>query len=487
MKNQQYDIFISYRRKDTGDKAEHLKDLLEKEYSGKVSFDRENLSGLFDIALLSRIDSCKDFIIVLGKETFNYSLEEFSDEQVALYRELSKLTPVKFREKTQEIREQNRQLDFVRVEIARALNCDDINIIPIVPEGTANFSFSSLHLPKDIVDLKSYEAIFYSDSPDALFKDIIPKIKARLKTKSTSIILRKWHWYAFGVLLTFLAGLGFGINNYIVQKKKQALARIECIYPDLVFHWSNDISLKQISAVNDILESMIPVEGGDFLLGASKNHDGKYDTDVCVEIETPQIPMHISSFRINKYELSVDEWGRIMGEKYDKERANYPKTDITFYQVVEDFVKRLNYLTGLQFDIPTEAEWEYAARGGNLSEGCKFAGSNNPNKVAWYNNNSDNICHERIDKKGGLYCNELELYDMSGNVSEWCNTDFRLYSDIVNLNPNPVLLDSTAKIVRGGNFMSERYGITVYHRDFMSASSHTETVGFRLILRELNE
>ena len=360
----------------------------------------------------------------------------------------------------------------MRVEIARALNRDDINIIPVVPESTANFSFSSLHLPKDIVDLKSYEAVFYSDSPDALFKDIIPKICMRLKTPSTNIFLRKWHWCAFGLLFTLLVGLGFGINNYIVQKKKQALARIECTYPDFVFHWSNDISLNQMSAVNDILESMIPVEGGDFLLGASKNHDGKYDADVCVEIETPQIPMHVSSFRINKYELSVDEWGRIMGEKYDKERANYPKTDITFYQAV---------------DIPTEAEWEYAARGGNLSEGCKFAGSNNPNKVAWYNKNSDSICHERIDKKGGLYCNELELYDMSGNVSEWCNTDFRLYSDIVNLNPNPVLLDSTAKIVRGGNFMSERYGITVYHRDFMSVSSHTETVGFRLILRELNE
>ena len=72
---------------------------------------------------------------------------------------------------------------------------------------------------------------------------------------------------------------------------------------------------------------------------------------------------------------------------------------------------------------------------------------------------------------------------MSGNVSEWCNTDFREYSDIIDNNPNPTILDSTAKVIRGGNYMSEPYGITVYHRDFMSASFNLESVGMRLVLR----
>lgn len=485
MKNRCYDIFISYRRKDTGDKAEHLKDLLEKTFPKRVSFDRENLSGLFDVALLNRIDACKDFVIVLGKETFNYAENDFFEEQVNLYLDLAKSSPIEFQEKTQYYREQNKQLDFIRIEIARALTRKDLNIIPIVPEGTSDFNFNTLHLPKDIVDLKRYEAVFYSESPDALFKDIMPKVNARLKTKYSLYVFRKWFSILIGIMSMILICLGGWLYHYVNSQRIEEL-RLEDTSYGQPFYWSENITLDQIEAVHEILSMMLYVEGGDFLLGASKNKVGKYDDDVDVELETPQIKTSVLPFRIHKYELSVGEWARIMGEKYDKERANYPKTDITFYQAV-DFVERLNYLTGLRFDIPTEAEWEYAARGGNLSEGCKFAGSNNPNKVAWYNNNSDNICHERIDKKGGLYCNELELYDMSGNVSEWCNTDFRLYSDIVNLNPNPVLLDSTAKIVRGGNFMSERYGITVYHRDFMSASSHTETVGVRLVLRELNE
>lgn len=71
MKRKHYDIFISYRRKDTCDKAELLKELLEKEYPGRVSFDRENLAGLFDVELIRRIDKCKDFLIVVGRDTFN--------------------------------------------------------------------------------------------------------------------------------------------------------------------------------------------------------------------------------------------------------------------------------------------------------------------------------------------------------------------------------------------------------------------------------
>ena len=93
---QKYDIFISYRRRDAGDKAEHLKDLLEPFYKNRISFDRENLSGRFNSQLIQRIDNVKDFLLVLGKNSLCYSADEFSENQVNLYKELSSLSEEDF-------------------------------------------------------------------------------------------------------------------------------------------------------------------------------------------------------------------------------------------------------------------------------------------------------------------------------------------------------------------------------------------------------
>ena len=174
-----YDIFISYRRKDSGDKAEHLKDLLESDFKNRISFDRENLTGLFDVALAERIDNCNDFLLVIGKSSLKYNDEDFSNDKVELYNYLGKCSLQEFKHKIEELGP-NAPIDFVRIEIARALNRKGLNIIPIAPENSSDFTFASLNLPPDIVNIIRYNAIFYSSSPNALFKDIIPKIKKRL-------------------------------------------------------------------------------------------------------------------------------------------------------------------------------------------------------------------------------------------------------------------------------------------------------------------
>ena len=173
--NWKYDIFISYRRQDSGDKAEHLKDLLEPEFKGRISFDRENLTGLFDVLLLNRIDQCKDFLLIVGKNSLIFNEKDFTPEQVDLYGYLATCTQDEFEKRIIELGA-NAHLDFVRIEIARALHRKGLNIIPIVPESTDDFNFSKLSLPPDIVGLKRYEAVFYSDSPNALFKDVVSKI-----------------------------------------------------------------------------------------------------------------------------------------------------------------------------------------------------------------------------------------------------------------------------------------------------------------------
>ena len=144
-----YDIFISYRRRDAGDKAEHLKDLLEPYYKGRISFDRENLTGKFNVQLIERIDHVKDFLLVIGKKSLSYNDEDRNDESVAFYNELISLSQDDFAKRINELGP-DANIDYVRIEIGRALRRHDLHIIPIVPERSESFNFASLNLPSDI-------------------------------------------------------------------------------------------------------------------------------------------------------------------------------------------------------------------------------------------------------------------------------------------------------------------------------------------------
>ncbi len=203
---QKYDIFISYRRRDAGDKAEHLKDLLEPYYKKRISFDRENLSGRFNSQLIRRIDAVKDFILVLGKNSFKYTEEDFSPERVRLYDELTGLSEEEFADRIIRV-EKETSVDYVRIEIGRALKRKDLHIIPMVPERSADYNFSLLELPDDIAPIKGYEAVFYSDSPDALFKDVVPKVRRHLTSKS-DLIVNKTLFAVISVITIMVNGIG---------------------------------------------------------------------------------------------------------------------------------------------------------------------------------------------------------------------------------------------------------------------------------------
>lgn len=98
-----YDIFISYRRTDSGDKAEHLKDLLEPKFRGRISFDRENLTGLFDVSLVQRIDGCRDFLLIMGRNSLDFAEEDFRPGRVDLYRYLATCSQQEFGKKIEEL------------------------------------------------------------------------------------------------------------------------------------------------------------------------------------------------------------------------------------------------------------------------------------------------------------------------------------------------------------------------------------------------
>lgn len=188
---------------------------------------------------------------------------------------------------------------------------------------------------------------------------------------------------------------------------------------------------------------MIRVEGGEFMMGATAEQgDDAYDW------EKPAHKVSLDSYYIGETQVTLALWEAVMGySPYFLEKCNSPMKYISWNDCLE-FVKQLNQLTCKQFRLPTEAEWEYAARGGNRSRGYKYAGSNNLSEVAWYADNSGDQSHPVAQKQA----NELGLYDMSGNVWEWCNDWFGNYSNSPQHNPQGVT-SGDRRVLRGGSYI----------------------------------
>lgn len=193
--------------------------------------------------------------------------------------------------------------------------------------------------------------------------------------------------------------------------------------------------------VNGVSFNIVKVEGGSFMMG-SPDDDPDANRD-----EKPQHLVKLSDFSIGETEVTQELWEAVMGNNPSHNRnASYPVNQIT-RDDCQAFFKKLKEITNRDFRLPTEAEWEYAARGGNKTGGFKYAGSNNINSVAWYDKNSSGVIHPVAQKEP----NELGLYDMSGNVWEFCQDyyDQKYYSKSPTENPCNKN-ESYAFVMRGG-------------------------------------
>ena len=248
--------------------------------------------------------------------------------------------------------------------------------------------------------------------------------------------------------------------------------------PDSEFENIADANVETFT-VNGISFNMVCVEGGTFQMGSN---DGDKD-------EQPVHQVTLSTYSIGETEVTQALWEAVMGAAVSQQRdkvdpswpmcgegADYPMYYVS-WEECQMFIQELNQLTGKRFHLPTEAEWEYAARGGSKSRGYKYSGSDTIDEVAWYEGNSGNQTHPVKTKRA----NELGIYDMTGNVSEWCQDWRGYYSSDAQTNPTGPSSGSE-RVDRGFSCYYDAQDCRVSNRISVEPDFRNNNLGLRLAL-----
>jgi formylglycine-generating enzyme required for sulfatase activity len=236
-----------------------------------------------------------------------------------------------------------------------------------------------------------------------------------------------------------------------------------------IWSWQEDLTF----TVNGVSFKMVPVEGGTFMMGATPEQGDNVN-----DYEKPAHQVTLSSYAIGETEVTQKLWEAVMGNN-----PSYFKGDLTrpvewvSWNDCQTFITKLNQMTGEHFRLPTEAEWEFAARGGNKSQGYKYAGSNSIDEVAWYSGNSYGTTYPVAYKLP----NELGLYDMSGNVFEWVQDWDGNYSSEAQTNPTGPA-SGYYRMDRGGSWDQSAECSRVSFRAYGEQTGTIYRIGLRLAL-----
>ncbi len=214
---------------------------------------------------------------------------------------------------------------------------------------------------------------------------------------------------------------------------------------------------------------MVYVEGGTFVMGGTSEQGGEAYDD-----EKPTHSVTLSSYYLSDHEVTQAEWEAVMGSNSSYFKGGNLPVQSVSWEDCQEFIRKLNILTGLRYRLPTEAEWEYAARGGSKSRGYKYSGSNTLGDVAWYRDNSGSKTHSVKSKQS----NELGLYDMSGNIWEWCQDGCGSYSSSSQSNPQGDA--NSIREIRGGSWDCSARSCRVSNRDVSDQWDRYDGIGLRL-------
>lgn len=230
--------------------------------------------------------------------------------------------------------------------------------------------------------------------------------------------------------------------------------------------------------VKGVSFTMIPVEGGTFTMGATTEQGDDAEDD-----EKPAHRVTLSDYYIGETEVTQALWQAVMGSNPSEIKGNNCPVENVSWNDCQQFINKLNSLTGQRFRLPSEAEWEYAARGGNQSRGYKYSGGNNLENVGWFDAEEDEVAKVETYNVKTKQPNELGIYDMSGNVVEWCSDWYgeNYYASSPSSNPQGPSSGS-GRVIRGGCRDDYAVDCRVAYRDRCTPDHHDFFYGLRLAL-----
>ena len=272
---------------------------------------------------------------------------------------------------------------------------------------------------------------------------------------------------------------GYGTDSKTVSILEGQTASLSGV---LTTHTSSSVALGAsltgntitIPVKDGISIDMVRVEAGTFTMGATAEMKEPWDK----EKPTHRVTL-TNDYYIGKYEVTQALWQAVMDKKTSKFKGDNLPVEQVSWDDCQKFISKLNRITGKTFRLPTEAEWEYAARGGNKSQGYQYSGSNNLSDVAWYEDNSSSKTHA----VGTKQANELGIYDMTGNVREWCQDWDGKYSSSSQVNPTGAN-SGAFRIIRGGSWRDDAMYCRSSFRDSLTPFYRNIDLGLRLVLSE---
>ena len=446
-----YDVFISYSRKDTAI-ADKICEALDR---NNITYfiDRQGIGGAmeFPAQLADAICNSKIMLYLASKNSYKSK--------------------------------------FTNAEITFAFNKKETgSILPYIIDGsnlpaTQEFIFSAVTYrnikdhPIDTVLINDLLKLLNKQKPSNPYPDnrnsnsesqqtvgsVIRKEKK--KEDSNKNIKKLIPFVAAFVVLALVIGL--------IVKLSGGNGGTESATEQITETQNNTVAEKnETFTVNGVSFTMVFVEGGTFTMGATSDQG-----DDAYEHEYPTHRVTLSDYYIGETEVTQALWKAVMGRNPSYFKGDNLPVERVSYNDVKEFITKLNQKTGKTFRLPTEAEWEYAARGGKKSKGYKYSGSDNIDDVDWYYENSNGKTHPVKTKQP----NELGIYDMSGNVCEWCSDWYGGYSSNAQTNPQGPSSGSY-RVDRGGSWNDYARFCRASYRNYDLLSNPGNYRGFRLAL-----